>query len=184
MPSFMEPESSLIAGLQLPSAEAHARVKEVMEKITAQEGREVGGVYEGRVYPKAWALLKQYMPTVAGVDKQVLLQRLAKVRGSVPVPQKQEAPGLDALGSLAETALVGSTSDGAYIEFVFRDEVFENVKCKVYLTEAGTVAEFTVHDDNHRRLFESEASRLRVSLEQRGLKHVSVRVVHEKVSGG
>jgi hypothetical protein len=186
MPSFlMESESTLVAGLKPPLPEAHARVKEVMDKMLGHGAEPMPSSFHGRVYPLAMQRLEAYMPHNHGLLRAVGVhmqeQAKAHVRKAVvrAKPQPHTQTSLDHLASLADAARIGTTSEGAYIEWAFRDDVFENVLCRVFIQKEGTLAEFVVHNDHHRRLFEAEAGRLRVSLEERGLRNVQVKVVQE-----
>jgi len=90
--------------------------------------------------------------------------------GPAAVPQ-------DVLEKTAQSALLLNSPDGnASFEIAFRDDVFEDLACCISTHDDGLVATFKVADQNLRRLLEAESGRLRVKLEDRGLKVKAVEV--------
>ncbi|MEO0812824.1 MAG: hypothetical protein AAFY60_08170 [Myxococcota bacterium] len=99
------------------------------------------------------------------------------VRPSAPVRPAPEAIDQSLLETLADNALLHQNPDGtAAFEVSFHDEVFQDLACTIQFGEDGVVATFRAVDVNTRRLLEAESGRLRVRLEDRGLKVKEVRV--------
>lgn len=102
------------------------------------------------------------------------------VRPSAPSRPAPEAIDQSLLETLADNALLHQNPDGsASFEVSFNDEVFQDLACTIQFGDEGVVATFRALDVNTRRLLEAEAGRLRVRLEDRGLKVREVRVASE-----
>ena len=105
-----------------------------------------------------------------------------------PPVQRKEAPpspvSPDALQRAARSAQLVEGADGAMaFDLTFNDEVFQDLACRITVGADGKVdAVFRAGDTNLRRLIEAEAGRLRVALEERGLRVEDVRV--ELAPGG
>jgi flagellar hook-length control protein FliK len=83
----------------------------------------------------------------------------------------------DLLESAADSAMLRTEPDGTTsFDIAFSDELLSDVACRVTVAGGRVVAIFRVKDDNTRRLLEAEAGRLRVRLEERGLRVEEVRV--------
>ncbi len=102
------------------------------------------------------------------------------VRPSAPARPAPEAIDQSLLETLADNALLHQNPDGsASFEVSFNDDVFQDLACTIQLAEDGVIATFRALDANTRRLLKAEAGRLRVRLEDRGLKVREVRVASE-----
>jgi hypothetical protein len=99
------------------------------------------------------------------------------VRPPVSRPAGPEAVSQDLLESAADSAMLRTEPDGTTsFDIAFSDELLSDVACRVTVAGGRVVAIFRVKDDNTRRLLEAEAGRLRVRLEERGLRVEEVRV--------
>ena len=100
------------------------------------------------------------------------------VRPTARAPKRGSAAGTqEIMEATASSALLVSDPDGSStFEFSIRDELFADVDCRVSLEGGLVVATFRVGDKDLKRLFEAEAGRLRVQLEERGLRVQEVRV--------
>jgi hypothetical protein len=88
-----------------------------------------------------------------------------------------EAVSQDLLETAADSAMLRTDPDGtSSFDIAFSDDLFHDLACRITVNDGRVVATFRVHDDNTRRLLEAEAGRLRVRLEERGLRVGEVRV--------
>jgi hypothetical protein len=80
-------------------------------------------------------------------------------------------PALDGLlASAADSMMLVTEPDGSTaFDIAIRDDVFDELACRVHLRDGHLSATFRVHDPNLRRLLEAEVGRLRASLADRGL---------------
>lgn len=93
------------------------------------------------------------------------------IRPSPPPRRGRAAIDEGALASLADAGMLISEPDGsASFEIAFNDEVFSELACRISFKDGGVTATFRAPDANTRRLLEAEAGRLRVQLEERGIK--------------
>ncbi|MEO1175082.1 MAG: hypothetical protein AAFX94_23965 [Myxococcota bacterium] len=100
------------------------------------------------------------------------------VRPTVPPRPALEAIDQSLLESVADNALLHQGPDGtSAFEISFNDDVFTDLGCTIQFDAGAVVATFRAVDSNTRRLLESEAGRLRVRLEDRGLRVKEVRVL-------
>ncbi len=145
----------------------------------------VQAVYEqarGRRYPAAWATLEPAGEKDPPVDSEPVLSRpppgTASVRPSVPKPVRAERADAGVLAQAADSAFFSTSEAGdATFELMISDELFDNLRCSISVGKGGVEAVFHVGGDvDLRRLLEAESGRLRASLEERGLRSVSVRI--------
>ncbi|MEM6732867.1 MAG: flagellar hook-length control protein FliK [Myxococcota bacterium] len=105
----------------------------------------------------------------------------AQIRPSAPARPAPEAIDQSLLETLADNALLHQNPDGtAAFEISFHDEVFQDLACSIHIDGGEVVATFRATDANTRRLLESEAGRLRVRLEDRGLRVKEVLVAGDE----
>lgn len=80
-------------------------------------------------------------------------------------------PAFDGLlESAADSLLLVTEPDGSTaFDISIRDDVFDELACRIRLREGHLSATFRVHDVNLRRLLEAELGRLRAALADRGL---------------
>lgn len=71
---------------------------------------------------------------------------------------------------------VDAGDDGVGFDIAFSDHVFRDLRCRITIADSVVTAIFFAPDNDTRRLLEAEAGRLRVSLEERGLRVSSVTV--------
>jgi hypothetical protein len=81
------------------------------------------------------------------------------------------------LESTARNAMiVEEPGGGTSFDITFRDDVFEDLACRITIHGERVIAVFRVQNQNLRRLLEAESGRLRAQLEGRGLRVEEVRV--------
>ncbi len=94
----------------------------------------------------------------------------AKRQKAEPVPQ-------DLLESTADSMLLVSEPDGSSaFEVSIRDDLFDELTCRISWRDGGLVAEFRAADVDLRRLLAAESGRLRVRLEEKGIRVAEVLV--------
>ena len=78
----------------------------------------------------------------------------------------------------ADQAFFSTNESGeATFELMISDELFDNLRCSITVGRNGVCAVFHVGGDvDLRRLLEAESGRLRTSLEERGLRSVTVKI--------
>lgn len=83
----------------------------------------------------------------------------------------QPPPALDELlETTADSLLVVTNPDGSTaFDISIRDDVFDELACRIAIRDRRVTATFRVADANLRRLLEAEAGRLRARLSDRGL---------------
>ncbi|MBN1960354.1 MAG: hypothetical protein JW841_05370 [Deltaproteobacteria bacterium] len=86
--------------------------------------------------------------------------------------QHQVPPDLDdLLQNTANSLLLVAEPDGATaFDISIRDDVFDELACRIAIRDHTVTATFRVADTNLRRLLEAEAGRLRAQLSDRGFK--------------
>jgi hypothetical protein len=101
------------------------------------------------------------------------------VRGA-PARQRKPPAALEtALESTADSLLLVNAPDGSCaFEIAIKDDVFDELACRIALRDHRVTAIFRARDPHLRRLLEAESGRLRALLADRGL-HVSAIVVSD-----
>ncbi len=98
------------------------------------------------------------------------------VRPSAPARRGPEAVSQERLEETAESLMLISDGEGTSFDIAVRDEIFDELSCRITLKGGEVVATFRVRDQNLRRLLEAESGRLRAGLEERGLRVAAVHV--------
>jgi flagellar hook-length control protein FliK len=94
--------------------------------------------------------------------------------------QPAEEISQELLESTADSLLMVNEPDGGKaFEISIRDDVFDELACRIAIKDGQLIATFRVQDPNLRRLLEAEAPRLRARLEERGLVVQQLLVVEE-----
>jgi len=103
------------------------------------------------------------------------------VRPSAPRPSPDEdADWQTTLNNTAQALQMVAEPDGSTaFEVTLRDDVLQDVTCRVAIREHRLTATFRVADVSLRRLLEGESGRLRARLEERGLHVEEIRVIEE-----
>jgi len=130
-----------------------------------------------RQYPLARAKLRSTTALLATAPPP---HGAAVVRASIAPRQTRRPEARQTtleLGDVARRAFAGTTAEGyALFEIVIADEVFPELRCSIAQTPDGVLATFFAADVNTRRLLEAEAPRLRLRLEERGLKVAEISI--------
>lgn len=185
-PTFLEDEpSALLEGLAVPSAAAAERARGIMQGMM-ERSRAPTTVTQPtpnvspRNYPIAYevaGLLPQEAPALATPPVRPP-PGAPTVRKSAKRLKRTTKLDTELLASATNSAMLQTSSDGTVsMEMAFRDDVLADVACTIHFQEGKVAAVFRVADVNMRRLFESEAGRLRVALEKSGLRVDTISVL-------
>ncbi len=103
------------------------------------------------------------------------------VRASVPEPIIENSDSRTRARELIQQGASGLMSvdagaEGVGFDISFSDDVFVDLRCRITIADGVVAAVFFAPDVHTRRLLEAESGRLRVSLEERGLRVSAIKI--------